>query len=123
VESVSKRARRKGSDQKTVIELLAPSRRDAYIYIYAGRGNFRAARSVAVRALRDTLGDYRKSPWNGVYMSRPEMIHVTGNPDAEARYEIELTDTEASAFLENVRKIAKSEGWVNGNAGVHLYID
>ncbi len=107
----------------SLMAILNPSRRPAVIYITAPGGHQRAARSLVVRALREALGDYRKSPYDGVYTSKAQACHDAGSDECygEGRYDLDMTDEEVAVFWAIAQRLAEEGGW--NHAPCDIYHD
>jgi len=85
------------------------SRRSEYvIFLTAGPGDVRAARSVVSRGFKDALGRHKQG-------TAPHFIFYTkANADGEdlsAHYNIELTDEELEDVLVRVSRLADDAGF------------
>jgi len=91
-------------------------RRPAVIIIAAAKGDVRAARGLASRAINAALGNppHYTEPFNISYMSAWEAkTYDLSDP----RYTLDVTDAELERIIAEARRLAEAEGWTN-NSGV-----
>jgi len=83
----------------------------AQIPITTRRGDFRAARSLVVEALKETVGKgYNREPYTASYVSR-DQARKEGYSGDEPFYEVQLTASEARRFWDAAKSIAARDGW------------
>ncbi len=92
----------------------------AQIPITTRKGNFRAARSLVVRALKETVGKgYNREPYTASYVSR-EQARKEGYSGDEPFYEVQLTEAEARRFWEVVKRLADRDGWYGPPCDIYM---